>query len=102
MSGPNLSSQDQDTTILPNPEEFVRRYGGKKVINKVLIANNGIAAVKCMRSIRRWAYEIFRNERVIRFVVMVSPAALRNEVEYLNFLPESGHSGRFESKRGIH
>lgn len=72
MSGPNLSSQDQDTTIIPNTEEFVRRFGGKKVINKVLIANNGIAAVKCMRSIRRWAYEIFRNERAIRFVAMVS------------------------------
>ncbi|ODN03127.1 Acetyl-CoA carboxylase 2 [Orchesella cincta] len=25
---------------------------------EVLIANNGIAAVKCMRSIRRWAYEL--------------------------------------------
>jgi hypothetical protein len=25
------------------PEEFVRRYGGCRVINKVLIANNGIA-----------------------------------------------------------
>lgn len=72
MSGPNLQSQDQDMTIIPNTEEFVRRFGGKKVINKVLIANNGIAAVKCMRSIRRWAYEIFRNERAIRFVAMVS------------------------------
>ena len=29
----------------------------------VLIANNGIAAVKCIRSIRRWCYETFRNER---------------------------------------
>lgn len=71
MSGPSLSSQDQDTTIIANPEEFVRRFGGKKVIKNVLIANNGIAAVKCMRSIRRWAYEIFRNEKAIRFVAMV-------------------------------
>jgi len=28
------------------PEEFVRRYGGCRVINKVLIANNGIAGKK--------------------------------------------------------
>jgi len=42
-----------------------------------LIANNGIAAVKCMRSIRRWAYEMFRNERAIRFVVMVTPEDLK-------------------------
>lgn len=45
--------------------------------NQVLIANNGIAAVKCMRSIRRWAYEMFRNERAIRFVVMVTPEDLK-------------------------
>lgn len=43
----------------------------------MLIANNGIAAVKCMRSIRRWAYEMFRNERAIRFVVMVTPEDLK-------------------------
>lgn len=44
---------------------------------QVLIANNGIAAVKCMRSVRRWAYEMFRNERAIRFVVMVTPEDLK-------------------------
>lgn len=47
------------------------------LLHKVLIANNGIAAVKCMRSIRRWAYEMFRNERAIRFVVMVTPEDLK-------------------------
>lgn len=47
------------------------------ILWQVLIANNGIAAVKCMRSIRRWAYEMFRNERAIRFVVMVTPEDLK-------------------------
>uniref|UniRef100_A0A2K6UBF6 acetyl-CoA carboxylase n=1 Tax=Saimiri boliviensis boliviensis TaxID=39432 RepID=A0A2K6UBF6_SAIBB len=60
-----------------SPAEFVTRFGGDRVIEKVLIANNGIAAVKCMRSIRRWAYEMFRNERAIRFVVMVTPEDLK-------------------------
>uniref|UniRef100_A0A8C7KY37 acetyl-CoA carboxylase n=1 Tax=Oncorhynchus kisutch TaxID=8019 RepID=A0A8C7KY37_ONCKI len=50
---------------------------------KVLIANNGIAAVKCMRSIRRWSYEMFRNERTIRFVVMVTPEDLKANAEYI-------------------
>lgn len=49
----------------------------KLILWQVLIANNGIAAVKCMRSIRRWAYEMFRNERAIRFVVMVTPEDLK-------------------------
>ena len=41
------------------------------------MANNGIAAVKCMRSIRRWAYEMFRNEKAITFVAMVTPEDLK-------------------------
>jgi biotin carboxylase len=28
--------------------------------HQVLIANNGIAAVKAIRSIRRWAFEMFQ------------------------------------------
>ncbi|XP_044541396.1 acetyl-CoA carboxylase 2 [Gracilinanus agilis] len=66
----------RDFTVA-SPAEFVTRFGGNHVIEKVLIANNGIAAVKCMRSIRRWAYEMFRNERAIRFVVMVTPEDLK-------------------------
>lgn len=98
----------RDFTVA-SPAEFVTRFGGNRVIEKVgtklcpvcwlvhfpvsvflkftnvvpasvlqvLIANNGIAAVKCMRSIRRWSYEMFRNERTIRFVVMVTPEDLK-------------------------
>ena len=44
---------------------------------QVLIANNGIAAVKCIRSVRRWSYEMFRSEKAIRFVVMVTPEDLK-------------------------
>uniref|UniRef100_A0AAY5F689 acetyl-CoA carboxylase n=1 Tax=Electrophorus electricus TaxID=8005 RepID=A0AAY5F689_ELEEL len=74
--------QQRDFTVA-SPAEFVTRFGGNKVIEKVLIANNGIAAVKCMRSIRRWAYEMFRNERALRFVVMVTPEDLKANAEYI-------------------
>lgn len=121
MSGLHLVKQGRDRRridlqrdfTVASPAEFVTRFGGNKVIEKVkilishnmydlfpfdenkplsrqvglcnltifllkvLIANNGIAAVKCMRSIRRWAYEMFRNERAIRFVVMVTPEDLK-------------------------
>ncbi|KAI5726751.1 hypothetical protein M8J76_007892 [Diaphorina citri] len=73
---------DKDFTV-GTPEEFVRRFKGTKVINKVLIANNGIAAVKCMRSVRRWSYEMFKNERAVRFVVMVTPEDLKANAEYI-------------------
>ena len=49
-----------------SPEELVKRLGGTRVITKILIANNGIAAVKCIRDIKRWSYENFRSDRVIR------------------------------------
>ena len=49
----------------------------------MLIANNGIAAVKCMRSVRRWSYEMFKNERAVRFVVMVTPEDLKANAEYI-------------------
>ena len=59
--------------------EYVATLGGDKgiAIEKVLIANNGVAAVKCIRSIRRWAYEVFGNDKAISFVVMATPEDLR-------------------------
>ena len=59
------------------PEEFVHRYGGKRAIEKILVANNGIGAVKFIRSVRRWAYEMFGNERAIVFHAMVTPEDLK-------------------------
>jgi hypothetical protein len=58
---------------------YVSELGGPKgrVIEKVLIANNGVAAVKAIRSIRRWAYDVFGNERAIKFVVMATPEDLK-------------------------
>ncbi|XP_077999917.1 acetyl-CoA carboxylase-like [Glandiceps talaboti] len=107
MSGLNLVRVDgsqrqmkrreslKDFTIA-TPEEFVRKFGGDRNINKVLIANNGIAAVKCMRSIRRWAYEVFRNERAIQFVAMVTPEDLKANAEYIrmadHYVPVPGGS----------
>nr|XP_015828099.2 acetyl-CoA carboxylase isoform X2 [Nothobranchius furzeri] len=104
MSGPHLVKKgreqrkmdlQRDFTVA-SPAEFVTRFGGNRVIEKVLIANNGIAAVKCMRSIRRWSYEMFRNERTIRFVVMVTPEDLKANAEYIkmadHYVPVPGGS----------
>lgn len=62
---------------MATPGEFVRRYLGKRVIEKVLIANNGIGAVKFIRSVRRWSYEMFNNERAVTFHAMVTPEDLK-------------------------
>mmetsp|Transcript_985 Transcript_985/g.1280 ORF Transcript_985/g.1280 Transcript_985/m.1280 type:complete len:2367 (-) Transcript_985:92-7192(-) len=52
-------------------------------IKKILIANNGVAAVKAIRSIRRWAYDMFGNEKEIIFVVMATPEDFRANAEYI-------------------
>ncbi|KAH7926428.1 hypothetical protein BV22DRAFT_1087097 [Leucogyrophana mollusca] len=63
--------------------DFVKAYGGHTVITKVLIANNGIAAVKEIRSIRQWSYETFGTERAVEFTVMATPEDLKVNAEYI-------------------
>lgn len=71
----NVKSHRRFTSV----QSYVETLGGSKsnVITKVLIANNGVAAVKAIRSIRKWAYEVFGDERAIQFVVMATPEDLR-------------------------
>ncbi|KAK9457220.1 acetyl-CoA carboxylase [Dipodascopsis uninucleata] len=64
-------------------KDFVQNHGGHTVITKVLIANNGIAAVKEIRSVRKWAYETFGDERAISFTVMATPEDLQANADYI-------------------
>ncbi|KAI8340678.1 acetyl-CoA carboxylase [Chlamydoabsidia padenii] len=71
-------------TAPPDPvKDFVANHEGHTVISKVLIANNGMAAMKELRSVRRWAYETFGNERAIEFTVMATPEDLKANAEYI-------------------
>lgn len=68
----------------PGPvTDFVKSNQGHTVITKILIANNGIAAVKEIRSVRRWAYETFGDNRAIQFTVMATPEDLAANAEYI-------------------
>jgi acetyl-CoA carboxylase/biotin carboxylase 1 len=49
----------------------------------VLVANNGIAAVKFIRSIRSWAYRTFGNERAVALVAMATPEDMRIDAEHI-------------------
>ncbi|KAF2729821.1 hypothetical protein EJ04DRAFT_580361 [Polyplosphaeria fusca] len=64
-------------------KDFVAAHDGHTVITNVLIANNGIAAVKEIRSVRKWAYETFGDERAIQFTVMATPEDLQANAEYI-------------------
>ena len=43
----------------------------------ILVANNGIGAVKFMRSVRSWAYKAFGSERALTLVAMATPEDMR-------------------------
>jgi acetyl-CoA carboxylase/biotin carboxylase 1 len=53
------------------------------VIRKVLIANNGMASLKTIMSIRQWAYKEFGDERIIQFIVMATPDDLAANAEFI-------------------
>ncbi|KAI8874091.1 hypothetical protein GQ42DRAFT_160031 [Ramicandelaber brevisporus] len=78
VGGNNLDTAPQDRV-----RDFVQSCGGHTVIRRVLIANNGIAAVKEIRSVRKWAYETFGDERAIEFVAMATPEDLRANAEFI-------------------
>lgn len=44
-----------------------------------------------MRSIRGWAYEMFRNEKVIHFVAMVTPEDLSANADYIKMADSYVH-----------
>jgi Biotin carboxylase, N-terminal domain len=73
----NLNVSNRVHRRFDSVRTYVQTLGGTTTIEKVLIANNGVAAVKAIRSIRRWAYDVFGNERTIQFVVMATPEDLR-------------------------
>ncbi|KAI4337725.1 hypothetical protein L6164_016106 [Bauhinia variegata] len=64
-------------------DEFCHALGGKKPIHSILIANNGMAAVKFIRSIRSWAYETFGTEKAILLVAMATPEDMRINAEHI-------------------
>ncbi|CAF3357892.1 unnamed protein product [Rotaria sp. Silwood1] len=86
MSGMSLGSfRLRPPNEVSTPKKLVDLLGGSYMINKILIANNGIAAVKCMRSIRGWSYEMFQQENAIKFVAMVTPEDMKANAEYIRY-----------------
>jgi acetyl-CoA carboxylase/biotin carboxylase 1 len=63
--------------------DYVKSRGGDKLIRRILIANNGMAATKTIMSIRTWAYKTFGDERAIKFVVMATPEDLQANAEFI-------------------
>lgn len=64
-------------------ESFVKGMDGKRVLQRVLIANNGMAATKAILSMRQWAYMTLGDERAIEFVAMATRDDLNANAEFI-------------------
>ncbi|GMH57545.1 hypothetical protein TrST_g3967 [Triparma strigata] len=70
--------------------EFVSALAGPKAhpITKILVANNGIGAVKLIRSVRQFSFGAFGTPSAITFVVMATPEDLKANAEYIRMADE--------------
>lgn len=79
----NGAVPSKSPSLLPEVDEFCEALGGKRAIHSILIANNGMAAVKFIRSIRTWAYETFGTDKAILLVAMATPEDMRINAEHI-------------------
>ncbi|GIM14327.1 hypothetical protein Vretimale_17212, partial [Volvox reticuliferus] len=64
-------------------EEYVTDLGGDRPIHSVLVANNGLAAVKFMRSVRSWASQALGAARAVSLVALATPDDMRVNAEHI-------------------
>merc|ERR1719238_1413782 len=64
-------------------EGWVTQHGGTRVIRRLLIANNGMAATKAILSMRQWAFVELGSQDELEFVVMASKDDLQANAEFI-------------------
>jgi acetyl-CoA carboxylase / biotin carboxylase 1 len=65
-------------------DSFVKSIGGTAPIYSILVANNGIAAVKFIRSIRKWAFTTFGSDKAISLVAMATHIDIKSNAEHIH------------------
>jgi len=99
IHSPNVSGMYRDSfphlqeLLLDRTSEFAswissRAEASTNVIKRLLIANNGIAAVKCIRCVRDWTYNQFGDSRIIHFICLATPEDIKANAEYIRMADE--------------
>lgn len=65
-------------------DTFVKSIGGSAPIYSILVANNGIAAVKFIRSIRKWAFTTFGSDKAVSLVAMATHIDIKSNAEHIH------------------
>uniref|UniRef100_A0A914I9B7 Acetyl-CoA carboxylase n=1 Tax=Globodera rostochiensis TaxID=31243 RepID=A0A914I9B7_GLORO len=109
FDGPStqLSSNqvDQKNRIFPDIESFVNDFcedsTKPRYIKRILVATNGIAAVKCILSMRKLLMQLFRDDRIIKFICLTTEQEIQSKAEYLKmadylvFSPAGANSNNY-------
>lgn len=69
-------------------EDKIQHLGGDRPVHSVLVANNGLAAVKFIRSIRNWAYKTFGDEHAVRLIAMATPEDMKADAEHIRLVDQ--------------
>jgi hypothetical protein len=79
-AGPIISARKRAVV-----EKFAEKMGSTKerAIQRILIANNGMAATKSILSMRQWAYMTLGDERAIEFIAMATRDDLNANAEFI-------------------
>ncbi|KAK6110203.1 Carboxyl transferase domain family protein [Brugia pahangi] len=92
---------DQRAETFGTVEAFLNKYADPKLAtpiktilesnfiiyaSQLLIANNGMAAFKCVMSIRRWAQETFKDDRLFKFINLTTEQEISSNPEYLKMI----------------
>jgi acetyl-CoA carboxylase/biotin carboxylase 1 len=88
VSVSTLEAMDQSSMKWDSLQEYVEKHGGSRVISRILIANNGIAAVKCMQSMRRWEYGELGLKNSLSFICMATPEDIKANAEFVRMADE--------------
>merc|ERR1719506_1743288 len=81
MPGEAVVKEDSGAASDPLAD-FVQKHGGKRVIRRILIANNGMAATKAIFSMRNWS-QLELGCDALEFVAMASKDDLDANAEFI-------------------
>lgn len=85
--GISKNKLDQGGPVYTDMQSFVEAMvsdtSKRFPIKKILVSTNGIAAVKCINSIRKMMMALFRQDRIIKFVCLTTEQEIASNAEYL-------------------
>ena len=97
-SGPNLEASKKKRAVV---DSFIKKMDGKRTIQRVLIANNGMAATKAIMSMRQWAYVNLGDEKAIEFVALATRDDLNANAEFIRLADQFVEVPSGSNKVGI-